>query len=415
MKKIIPFSKYFVPTTIGSSIVILFGIIGYIIFTTTGAGGFNMGIDFQAGLIQEIQFAPSALSLTYTGAGNASIEFNQNALAIVLSGSGVEEATHRFSYAQYATVGDLSTALEGVSGIHVSQLVAANTPTGTVIESTQGSPQLGSTPFPIHYLPAGAEPIGIERVRESLSTLGTVSVQVLGEPADRRFMIRMDDKDVDGKDQDTRQTIIRNLEENFGQGGVAVTSARYVESRFSQQLASQAGILITLTLLLILGYAAIRFKLQFAIGAVLAIAHDALVMVAFIVWSRMEFNTTTIAAILTILGYSINDTIVIFDRIRETRRIYPEDPLPLILDRSITETLSRTVITTLTTMLAVLSLYIFTTGSMKDFALALLVGMISGVYSTIFIASGFVMFWEVQTKKKTKQKTAPVKVALAKA
>jgi preprotein translocase subunit SecF len=162
-----------------------------------------------------------------------------------------------------------------------------------------------------------------------------------------------------------------------------------------------------LTLLLILIYASVRFKPQFAIGAVLAIAHDALIIVAFVTWTRMEFNTTTIAAILTILGYSINDTIVIFDRIRETRRIYPDEKFVNILDRSLTETLSRTIITTLTTMLAVLSLFIFTTGSMKDFALALLVGMVSGVYSTIFIASGFVNLWDIQAKKRSGKKFVP--------
>jgi preprotein translocase subunit SecF len=139
-------------------------------------------------------------------------------------------------------------------------------------------------------------------------------------------------------------------------------------------------------------------------GAVLAILHDGLITVAFVVWTRMEFNTTTIAAILTILGYSINDTIVIFDRIRETRRIYPGDSFVDILNRAISETLGRTIITTLTTMLAVAFLYIFTTGSMREFALCLLVGMTSGVYSTIFIASGFVNFWENQAAKKEKKK-----------
>jgi preprotein translocase subunit SecF len=134
-------------------------------------------------------------------------------------------------------------------------------------------------------------------------------------------------------------------------------------------------------------------------------------MVAFVVWSRMEFNTTTIAAILTILGYSINDTIVIFDRIRETRRIYPEDSFVMVLDRSLSETLGRTIITTATTMLAVVFLFIFTTGSMKDFALALLVGMVSGVYSTIFIASGFVHLWDLQAKKREQQKKMTVNPA----
>ena len=245
-----------------------------------------------------------------------------------------------------------------------------------------------------------------------------VSVQVLGAPSDRHFLIRMDEAvennveetagdgensgDTDGE-ADSDETdggvtnsddILGRLLETFGAGEVVVTRSDFVGSRFSKQLADQAGILMFLTLLLILVYASVRFKPQFAIGAVLAIAHDALIMVAFITWSRMEFNTTTIAAILTILGYSINDTIVVFDRIREVRRLYPDDGFTALLDRAITETFGRTVITTLTTMLAVLSLYVFTSGSMKDFALALLVGMVSGVYSTIFIACGFTSFWQ---------------------
>jgi preprotein translocase subunit SecF len=217
-------------------------------------------------------------------------------------------------------------------------------------------------------------------------------------------MIRMEDSEIDGGEGIPAEKIISVLEADFGTGGVAVTRSDYVGSRFSKQLSDQAGLLMALTLLLILIYASIRFKPQFAIGAVLAIAHDALIIVAFVTWTRMEFNTTTIAAILTILGYSINDTIVIFDRIRETRRIYPEDSFVNVLDRALSETLSRTIITTLTTMLAVLSLFICTTGSMKDFALALLVGMVSGVYSTIFIASGFVNFWEVKVKNRQKKK-----------
>ena len=113
-------------------------------------------------------------------------------------------------------------------------------------------------------------------------------------------------------------------------------------------------------------------------------------MVAFVVWSRMSFNSTTIAAILTILGYSINDTIVVFDRIRENMRLYPNMKMTDVLNFAQTEILGRTIVTTTVTMVSVLSLFIFTTGDMKDFALALLVGMTSGVYSTIYIASAFV-------------------------
>jgi preprotein translocase subunit SecF len=222
-------------------------------------------------------------------------------------------------------------------------------------------------------------------------------VQVLGGEEERRFMIRMEDEA--GETVPT-EAVVAALESAFGDDSVVITRSDYVGSRFSKQLQNQAGILLFATLVLILIYATIRFKIEYAVGAVTAIAHDTLVMVTFICLTNMEFNTTTIAALLTILGYSINDTIVIFDRIRETLRVYPDDPFEDVLNRSITETLGRTIITTVTTMLAVLSLFIFTTGSMKDFALALLVGMVSGVYSTIFIASACVFFWRQRRSRR---------------
>ncbi|WP_010255714.1 protein translocase subunit SecF [Treponema primitia] len=396
--KIIRFSKLFIPAAILSVLLIAAGIISYAI------KGFNLGVDFQAGLIQEVQFAPTALSLTYSGRGNAAVSMDRNGLYVVISGVGVEGVTHSFPFANYQTIGDLSAALARVDGIGVDNSTSGAAVTQQLVQSAQGNPVLGSDPYVLHYLPDNLPEIAIEDVRGALSPLGTVSVQVLGADSERRFMVRMEDSEIDGGQGIPAEKIISSLETVFGTGGVAVTRSDYVGSRFSKQLSDQAGLLMGLTLLLILIYASIRFKPQFAVGAVLAIAHDALIIVSFVTWTRMEFNTTTIAAILTILGYSINDTIVIFDRIRETRRIYPDDKFVNILDRALTETLSRTIITTVTTMLAVLSLFIFTTGSMKDFALALLVGMISGVYSTIFVASGFVNWWDVQVTKRSKKK-----------
>ncbi|MDR2784800.1 MAG: protein translocase subunit SecF [Treponema sp.] len=393
--KIVRFSKLFIPAAVFSLVLIVIGIAGFFFM-----GGFNLGVDFQAGLIQEVQFAPPAFSLTWSGRGNASISFDRGSLYIVVSGAGVDNVTHSFSFAAYPTVGALSSALDAQEGLGVVVFAPAGASSSLLIQSAQGNPQLGEDPYIVHYLPEGSPDIPIEDVRAALTPLGTVSVQVLGENSERRFMIRMEDSEIGAANSVPAEKVIAALEERFGDGGVAVTRSDYVGSRFSKQLTDQAGLLMALTLFLILIYASIRFKPQFAIGAVLAIAHDALIMVAFITWTRMEFNTTTIAAILTILGYSINDTIVIFDRIRETRRIYPDDRFVDILDRSLSETLSRTIITTITTMLAVLSLYIFTTGSMKDFALALLVGMVSGVYSTIFIASGFANFWEVTARRR---------------
>ena len=407
MKRIIPFSKYFIPAVILSSVIVILGGVGYFLL------GFSLGVDFQAGLIQEIQFAPTAFRLIYDGPGYATISLSRSSLDIVVSGSGVDEQTHRYPFASYGSHSDLVRAMGEIEGLSVLDVNSGAARSSWLVQSAQSSPQLNAEkPFVIHYLPPDAAIIRIEDVRSSLLPLGTVSVQVLGNPSERRFMIRMEDSELSsGGGGVPADRIIAALENSFGAGEVAVTRSDYVGSRFSKQLTDQAGLLMTMTLLLILAYSAIRFKIQFALGAVLAIIHDALLMVAFIVWTRMEFNITTIAAILTILGYSINDKIVVFDRMKETRRIYPDDAFVDILNRAINETMSRTIITTLTTMLAVISLFIFTSGSMRDFALAMLVGMTSGVYSTIFIASSFVNLWESQKAKREKKriKTVPAK------
>jgi preprotein translocase subunit SecF len=401
MKRIIRFSKFFVPAAVISAILATAGIVGYIIM-----GGFNLGVDFQAGLIQEVRFAPPAFSMTWSGRGNAAVSFDRTGLYVVVSGAGVEGRTYSFPAAEYPALGGLTQALNEVEGLSAEALEDVNINSQWLIHSAQGNPQLGSTPYVVHYQDPDGELVGIREVRDALTSLGQrVSVQSMGAPQDRHFMIRFNFEEGEGQGgRVSLGQIIDVLETSFGEGSVVVIRSDEVAERFSKDLTNQAGILMALTLVLILIYASIRFKPQYAMGAVIAIIHDALIMVAFAVWTRMEFNTTSIAAILTILGYSINDTIVIFDRIRETRRIFPDDSFVDVLNRALSETLGRTIITTVTTMLAVVSLFIFTSGSMKDFALALLVGMVSGVYSTIFIASGFVYFWDLQKAKGAKKR-----------
>jgi preprotein translocase subunit SecF len=409
MKKLIRFSKFFFPAAIISAILIITGLAGYF-----AKGGFNLGVDFQAGLIQEIQLAPAAFGISYAGLGNATISFDRNSLYIVLSGAGVEARTVTFSLSEYGTVGSLLQGLRTqVEGLEARPAASEGINSQWLIHSAQGNPYLGSTPYVVHYLDPQSPEIKIETVREAVSGLGqTVAVQSLGRSQDRQFMIRFEDKDAQGG-RSVSNKIIDVLEDYFGAGEIVVLRSDYVGSRFSKNLTDQVGVLMGLTLLLILVYASIRFKPQYAVGAVIGIIHDGLIMVAFVVWSGMEFNTSTIAAILTILGYSINNTIVIFDRIRENRRIYPDDVFVDVLDRSITGTLSRTIITTLTTMLAVLFLFVFAAGSMRDFALALMVGMISGVYTTMFIASGFVNFWETRKLRREKRKLSGAAVSKA--
>jgi preprotein translocase subunit SecF len=442
MKKMIRFSKAFLPTAIVSAILIAASVAGVFV------KGFNLGVDFQAGLLQEVRFAPTAFSLTWSGRGNATVSFDRSNLYIVVSGAGLDARTITFPFADYENASELAESMEDqAEGLKVTLNTVEEINTSWLIFSAQGNPYLGSLPYPVHYLDPSSPEILIATVREALTSMGqAVSVQSLGQPKDRHFMIRVEDKKMPAKkasnvavasdaesDADTAdaseadepaindeaaaylseseegilaEKLISVLEGYFGEGEVVLLRSDYVGSRFSKNLTDQVGLLIALTLLLILAYASIRFKPQYAIAAVIGIVHDALIIIGMVVWTRMEFNTTTIAAILTILGYSINNTIVVFDRIRETRRIYPDAPFVDILDNSLTATLSRSIITTLTTMLAVLALVIFASGTMRDFAIALQVGMVSGVYTSIFIANGFVNFWEDQKIKKEKMKLA---------
>jgi len=397
MRKIIRFSRFFFPAAILSGVIVICGVTGFLI------KGFTLGVDFQAGLIQEVQFAPTAFSLRWSGTSNAIISFDRGGLYIVVSGAGIESRTYSFPFGEYSTVGSLTRAMtQQLEELDVSASAPSGTNSQWLLFSSQGNPYLGGDPYVVHYLEPQSAAIEIAEVRSAMMALGqAISVQNLGSPQDRHFMIRVEDKE-EGRIKSDQITQI--LESHFGKGAVAVLRSDYVGSRFSKDLTDQAGVLTALTLLLILIYASIRFKPQYAVGAVLAIVNDSIVVVAFVVFTGMEFTTSTIAAILTILGYSINNTIVLFDRVRESLRIYPDHSFIDILDISLTGVLSRTIITTLTTMLAVLSLFIFTTGSMKDFALALLVGMTSGVYTTLFIASGIVYFWEIQKIKIEKKK-----------
>jgi len=461
MRKIIPFSRLFVPAAALSAFLITGGIVGFFV-----TGGFNFGVDFQAGMVQEVQIAPTAFTITWEGAGNATISSNLSGIFIVHSGLGIETRAHNFFFSEHETVGEITRAMAyQLEGLNVSLLVSEETNSHWLMRGALGDPQLGLVPHRVHYLNPQAGEVPIATVREVMeASMGqAVVVQSMGQPGDRQFLIRVQAEDdapvyvpaVEAEapafeeaafegyadaalaieleefvavgddalvfDDEIRDAIGRELyfpvpaaarpaegiagvlEAYFGEGQVVVLRSDFVDARFAGRLIDQIVPLIAATLLLVLLYASIRFKLQYAVGAVLGIIHDGIIVVAFVVITRMEFNTTTIAAILTILGYSTNNTIVVFDRIRENRRLYPEESFIHILNRSLSETLNRTVITTVTTMLAVMSLFIFTTGAMQDFALALMVGMVSGVYTTTFIVTGFMNFWENKKVQKARR------------
>ncbi|MCX7786925.1 MAG: protein translocase subunit SecF [Spirochaetes bacterium] len=262
----------------------------------------------------------------------------------------------------------------------------------------------------------------IETVRSALGTLDNPQIQTIGNASNQEYAIKVKQigesktfsTEVEGK-------IRTALGQRFGEGKVQILQTEYVGPRFSSDLASQALFLTLFALLLIMLYAWFRFKLAYALAAIAATIHDPLFMIGFIGATQMEVSTATVAAVLTIIGYSINDTIVVFDRIRENVRLMRETPFPVIINTSITQSLSRTIITSLTTIIAILAVYIFGSGDVRYFALNVIVGIVVGTYSSIFIASPILLElknlgekWrlrrekgKIPVKKEVKQAPAP--------
>ena len=382
MKKIIHFSKAYIPCVILSCTIIVLGIVS--VFTR----GINYGIDFKPGLIQEVRIVPPVISLTYEGAANVSVETASSGVTLVITGSSENDTIH-FYYGQNPTISEMVSSLNSVDGVKATALVSGSESAIGMFTNSEVSSVLSKTPFSLFK--ASETPLAtVDQVRDSLSGLEDISVKVTGTGSDVAFQIRAGDDGKDKEIRNTRKTQIYNaLAGRFGKENIAVVKTDFIGSSFSQKLVVGSIVLVLATLALICLYASIRFKWDLALAAVLAIIHDALIMVSFVAFTQMEFSSITVAAILTIIGYSINDTVVVLDRIRENIKISNLKSFKDIWDLSQSEMISRTIITTVTTMLAVLSLYFFTTGSMKDFALALAVGMISGVYSTIYIAGSF--------------------------
>jgi SecD/SecF fusion protein len=156
------------------------------------------------------------------------------------------------------------------------------------------------------------------------------------------------------------------------------------------------GVLASLAAILI--YIWVRFKWQFALGAIVATLHDIILTLGLLVLTGMEFNLTSIAAVLTIIGYSLNDTVVVYDRMRENLRHYKQMPLPILIDASINQTLSRTILTSATTLLALAALYLFGGEVIRSFAFVMLFGVAVGTFSSIYIAAPVLILFKLRPK-----------------
>ena len=224
--------------------------------------------------------------------------------------------------------------------------------------------------------------INVSSLRDNLNqmNLGDVSVKNFGNEKD--FLIKFENNN----NKNVIEEIKTNLDNSFG-NNFSFRRVENVGPKVSAELLKSGVIAISVALVLMLIYIWIRFEWQFSLGAILALFHDVIVTLGLFSLLGLEINLSIIAAVLTIVGYSMNDTVVIFDRVRENLKKYSDIKIYELTNISINETLSRTIITSLTTLLALLSIFFFGGEILKGFSLAMIFGVLFGTYSSIYIAN----------------------------
>ena len=236
--------------------------------------------------------------------------------------------------------------------------------------------------------------INVKSLRDTLGQidLGDVSVKKFGN--DKDYLIKFENEN---KKENIIEEIKLNLDKSFG-NNFNFRRVENVGPKVSSELLRSGIIAISISLAVMLIYIWIRFEWQFSLGAILALFHDVIVTLGLFSLLNLEINLSIIAAVLTIVGYSMNDTVVIFDRVRENLKKYSDIKIFDLTNISINETLSRTLITSITTLLALLSIFFFGGEILKGFSLAMIFGVVFGTYSSIYIANTVLVRLRVSQK-----------------
>lgn len=255
----------------------------------------------------------------------------------------------------------------------------------------------------------GVEAVRIDELRNVLKSNGypEAEIQHVGPVEAGTFMIKIkSNHSDDAVSSETKNQIIRLISENFPKhvegrdiNRDVIEEIYEVGPKVGGELRTNSMLAVAIALVLMIVYIWFRFELIFGLMAIAALAHDVLIIIGVFALTGKEITIQIIAALLTIVGYSINDTIVIFDRIREDLKIRRKDPLDQVINSSLNETLSRTVVTSGTTFITTLALFLFGGQVLNDFAMAMCLGVIIGTYSSIFIASNLVVDFTKATHK----------------
>ena len=241
----------------------------------------------------------------------------------------------------------------------------------------------------------------IDELRSKISKLnaGEVSIQNFGKDID--FLVRIQKQEGDQKEQIAMIEKVKSLTiEDYD-----IRRSEFVGPVVGEELKTAGILAVSLALLSIMIYIWFRFEWQFSIAAIIALTHDVLTTVGLFSILQLEFNLATIAAILTTAGYSINDTVVIFDRVRENLRRYKSKDHYFIYNKSINETLSRTVMTSVTTLIALFIIFFFGGAVLSDFSLAMIWGVLIGTFSSIFVAVSILTFFNINKGDKIDNET----------
>jgi preprotein translocase subunit SecF len=266
---------------------------------------------------------------------------------------------------------------------------------GVAVMMTRGLPRgiefAGGTAIIAQF----AQEPSIEQVRSALDqTFNETIIQTYGDPAARQVLIRVPQSGTEGGDglSATKDSVTRALQA-ANIGTFEIVGTEIVSPTVGAELTRKGTWATLLSMLGILAYIAFRYQLSFAVGAVVATLHDLLVTLAFLAFFQYDLTLNVIAAILTVTGYSTNDTIVIFDRVRENLRGMRRDSLKDVINVGLNQTLGRTVLTAGTALLSAIALFLFGGDVLEGFAFTMIVGIITGTYSSIFVAAAVVTFW----------------------
>ena len=237
------------------------------------------------------------------------------------------------------------------------------------------------------------DPISTEAIRSALDRAGYGKSEILNLGTPKEFLINAEA----AVDKDVTSIIKSSISQAAPDNPYEVLREEMVGPKVGKELARKAIWATLFSLGAMLVYIAWRFEFRFGVGAIASLVHDAVTVIGLFSILNKEISMAVIAAILTLIGYSVNDTIVVFDRIREDLKKYHRDPLDIVINRAINETLSRTVITALTVFIVVVFLYIMGGEVLRDFSFAMLYGVVTGCYSSVFVAAPILVEWNLRS------------------